>query len=102
MPNHDEELDPANFTPQHCVMIRVPELGFGPDMDAMIEFYWERDEAMCTGYLRTTTYPRDWIYFWFSDAKKAENFAVRFGAQILSPAEVSLFFIPVNRQGRSQ
>jgi hypothetical protein len=80
--NH-EELRSAIFAARHCVMISVPEFDFGRDLDAMIDFYWESGEAVCTGHLRTRTYPRDWIYFCFSDAKNAEDFAVRFGGQIL-------------------
>ena len=94
MTRNDEELRSAIFAAQYCVMFSVPELGFGRDLDAMIDFYWERDEAMCTGYLRTTEYPRDWIYFCFSDAKTAEDFAVRFDGQILSPAQVCPPAIP--------
>jgi hypothetical protein len=96
MARNDEELRSAIFAAQHCVMFSVPEFGFDRDLDAMIEFYWECDEAMCTGYLRTTTYPRDWIYFCFSDAENAKEFAVRFDGQFLSAAEVSVFFPPAN------
>jgi len=98
-----ESLSPAEvsrFLP-YCVRISVPELGFGSDMDAMIEFYWECGEELCTGYLRTRTYPRDWIYFCFTDAKNAEDFAGRFGGESLSPAEVSLF-LPLNSQWPSK
>jgi hypothetical protein len=95
MPSHDEELESAFFAALHCVRISVPELGFGSDMVAMIEFYWERGEELYTGYLRTRTYPRDWIYFCFTDAKNAEDFAGRFGGESLSPAEVSRQLGPV-------
>jgi hypothetical protein len=91
--------DPADAS--LTIWWRPTELGFGSDMDAMIEFYWECGEELCTGYLRTRTYPRDWIYFCFTDAKNAEDFAGRFGGESLSPAEVSLF-LPLNNQWSSK
>jgi hypothetical protein len=80
--NH-EELCSAICAAPHCVMMSASGIGLGCDLEAMIDFYWESSEAICTGHLRTRTYPRDWIYFCFSDAKNAEEFAVRFGGEIL-------------------
>jgi len=62
-------------------------------MDAMIESYWERGEELCTGYLGTRTYPRDWIHFCFTD-EDAEDFAGRFGGESLA-AELAVSSICV-------
>jgi hypothetical protein len=98
MARSNVELGSAISAEPHCVRISVPEHGLGSDMDAMIEFYWERGEELRTGYLRTRTNPRDWIYFCFNDPKNAEDFAGRFGGESLPPAEVRDFFLSVDRE----
>lgn len=92
MARDDNEMVSPIFAGPHCVRINVPELGFGSDLDAMIQFCWERGEELRTGYFRTTTHPRDWIYFCFSDAENAEDFARRFGGRSFSPTDVNGFF----------
>jgi hypothetical protein len=92
MTRRDDEMVSPIFAGPHCVRIDVPDLGFGSDLDAMIQFCWERSEELRTGYLGTRTNPRDWIFFCFSDAKNAQDFARRFNGKILSPVEVSVLF----------
>jgi hypothetical protein len=97
MTGDDDEMVSPIFAGSHCVGVNVPELGFGSDLDAMIQFCWEHGEELRAGYLRTRTHPRDWICFYFSDAKNAQEFTRRFNGKILPPIEVSSLFTVVRR-----
>jgi len=70
----------------HYVRLSVPELGFGSDLDAMVQFCLERGEVLRTGCIRTKADHRDWIYFCFRDPNNAKHFAKRFSGQLFMPA----------------
>ena len=86
MPCLNGEIAPTIFANPHCVRLSVPDLGFGDDLDAMVQFCWERGEELRTGYLRTRADHRDWIIFCFRDPKNAKDFATRFSGEVFVPA----------------
>lgn len=69
----------------HFVRLKVPELGFGSDMDAMVQFCLQCGEKLRTGSIRTKSDQRDWIYFCFRDPNNAKHFAGRFNGQLFIP-----------------
>ena len=56
------EIAPTIFAKLHCVRLSVPELGFGDDLDAMVQFCLERGEELRTGCFRTRADHRDWFF----------------------------------------
>jgi len=58
----------------HFVRLRVPELGFGSDLDAMVQFCLQCGEKLRTGSIRTKVDQQDWIYFCFHDPNNAKHF----------------------------
>jgi hypothetical protein len=76
----------ANVRNSHYVRLTVPELGFGSELDAMVQFFLERGEELRTGCITTKTDHRDWIYFRFHDPNNAKHFAGRFNGQLFIPA----------------
>jgi hypothetical protein len=75
----------ASLRNSHFVRLSVPELGFGSDLDAMIQFCLQRGEKLRTGCIRTKADQRDWIYFCFHDLNNAKHFAGRFNGQLFIP-----------------
>jgi len=69
----------------HFVRLRVPELGFGSDLDAMVQFCLQCGEKLRTGSIRTKADQLDWIYFCFHDPNNAKHFAGRFNGQVFIP-----------------
>ncbi len=63
--------------------MKLPELGFGKHMDAMVAFFRERNESMKTGELPKDRggAKHDWLCFCFSDPKNADDFAKEFGGE---------------------
>jgi hypothetical protein len=82
----DCETPLTDFESVYFVRIYVPELGFGEDVDEMVQFCLEHDEALCTGYIGTRIDQRDWIFFSFQDGENAKAFAARFGGLMFEPA----------------
>jgi hypothetical protein len=76
------------------VRVRLPELGFGNDLDAMIQFYWARGEELRAEYFRTRSDHRVWIYFCFRDPKNAEEFAERFSGERAVLYASGAFYFP--------
>lgn len=70
----------------HFVRLSVPELGFGNDLDAMVQCCLQCGEKLRTGCIRTKADQRDWIYFCFHDPNNAKHFARRFNGQLFTPA----------------
>ena len=62
----------------YYVRLGVPEVGFGANLDKMIQFYWERGEALNTVCSTKRTDQFDGIYFYFRRHKNAEDFAKLF------------------------
>jgi hypothetical protein len=92
MPCLNGEIAPTIFAKLHCVRLSVPELGFGDDLDAMVQFCLERGEELRTGCFRTRADHRDWIFFCFRDPQNAEDFAERFSGEVFVPAPDDCFF----------
>lgn len=65
----------------HLVRLNVPEHGFGDGLDAMIQFCFEREEELRTGWSTRVDKGDPKIYFLFRDPKNAEEFAERFGGE---------------------
>lgn len=86
------EIASTNFGKPQFVRLTVPELGFGSDLDAMVQFCQERGEELRTGCFRTRTDHRDWIYFCFPD-KNAKDFAERFSGERFVPAADEFSFL---------
>lgn len=63
MPFLNGAIAPTIFANPHCVRLSVPELGFGDDLDAMVQFCLERGEELRTGCFRTRADHRDWMFF---------------------------------------
>jgi len=78
--------DSASVTNSYFVRLSVPELGFGSDLDAMVQFCLQCGEKLRTGCIRTKADQRDWIYFCFHDPNNAKHFAERFNGQLFVPA----------------
>jgi hypothetical protein len=76
----------TSFVKPHYVRLSVPELGFGSELDAIVQFHLEREEELRTGGLRARADHRVWIIFCFRDPKNAKDFAARFGGEIFIPA----------------
>jgi hypothetical protein len=76
----------TSFAKPVCVRLSVPELGFGTELDAIVQFQLERGEELRTGCLRARADHRVWIIFCFRDPKNAKDFAARFGGEIFIPA----------------
>jgi hypothetical protein len=49
MPCLNGEIAPTIFANPHCVRLSVPELGFGDDLDATVQFCLERGQELRTG-----------------------------------------------------
>ena len=76
----------TSFVKPHYVRLSVPELGFGSELDAIVQFHLERGEELHTGGLKARADHRVWIIFCFRDPKNAKDFAARFGGEIFIPA----------------
>ena len=72
--------DSASVTNSHFVRLRVPDPGFGSDLDAMVQFYLEHGEELRIGCFRTDR--RDRILFCFRDPRNVTEFARRFSGEI--------------------
>jgi hypothetical protein len=83
----------TNFGKPQFVRLSVPELGFGHELDAIIQFHLERGEELRTGCFRKRTDQRDWIYFCFPDPRNAKDFAERFGGELFVPAGDDFSFL---------
>jgi hypothetical protein len=92
MPFLNGEIAPTIFANPHCVRLSVPELGFGDDLDAMVQFCLERGEELRTGCFRTRADHRDWMFVCFRDPQNAEDFAERFNGEVFVPAPDDFFF----------
>ena len=92
MSYRDGDTPSTNFGNSHFVRLNVPELGFGSELDAMVQFCLERDEELRTGCVRTRTDNRDWIYFCFRNLNNAKHFAGRFSGNLFVPAADDLIF----------
>lgn len=76
----------ASVRSSHFVRLKVPETGFGSELDAMVQFCLQCGEKLRTGSIRTKADQRDWIYFCFHDRNNAKDFAGRFNGQLFIPA----------------
>jgi hypothetical protein len=67
----------------HHVIMRMPELGFGKGMDAMVAFFQERRESMKTGEPPKDRggLKHDWIVFCFRESENADDFAGLFNGE---------------------
>jgi len=92
MPGLNGGGGPTNFVKPLYVRLSVPERGFGPELDAIVQFHLERGEEMRTGCLRARADHRVWIIFCFRDSKNAKDFAARFGGEPFVPAADDLSF----------
>jgi len=63
MPCLNGEIAPTIFANPHCVRLSVPELGFGDDLDATVQFCLERGQELRTGCFRRRADHRDWIFY---------------------------------------
>jgi hypothetical protein len=82
----------TSFVKPLYVRLSVPELGFGNELDAIVQFHLERGEELRPGCLRARADHRVWIIFCFRDPKNAKDFAARFGGELFVPAADDLSF----------
>jgi hypothetical protein len=75
-----------SFVKPLYVRLSVPEGGFGSELDAIVQFHLERGEELRTGGLSARADHRIWIVFCFRDPKNAQDFAARFGGELIVPA----------------
>ncbi|MBR1237671.1 hypothetical protein JQ611_37230 [Bradyrhizobium sp. AUGA SZCCT0182] len=61
----------------------MPDLDFGDDWDKMVQFYLERGEALLTGCSEAPADHGVWMFFSFHNLKNAEDFAERFGGEVI-------------------
>jgi hypothetical protein len=80
------DIASANLGNSHFVRLSVPSLGFGGDLDAMVQFCHEHGEEVRTGCISTRSDYWDWIYFCFQDPYNAKEFASRFSGECFVPA----------------
>jgi hypothetical protein len=85
MPGLNGGMVYTRFAKPLYVRLSVPELGFGNELDAIVQFHLERGEELRTGCLRTRADHRVWIVFCFRDPKNAKDFATRFSGEVFVP-----------------
>ena len=77
MPSLNGKTPSAFIVDPHFVQLSVPELGFGCELDAMVQFCLEHGEEFRIGCFREID-QRDCILFCFRDLRNATEFARRF------------------------
>ena len=82
MPNLTGKTPLAFIVDPYFVQLGVPELGFGCELDAMVEFCLEHGEEFRIGCFREID-QRDCVLFCFRDRGNATEFARRFGGEIV-------------------
>ena len=93
MPCLNGEAASAFIVNPHFVQLRVPERGFGNELDAMVQFFQERGEELRVGCFRSKPHRGDCILFCFRERRNANEFARRFGGEIfVVPSDDDLFF----------
>ncbi|MBR1266093.1 hypothetical protein JQ629_01060 [Bradyrhizobium sp. AUGA SZCCT0222] len=61
----------------------MSDLDLGDDWDKMLQFYLERDEALLVGCSEAQADHGGWMIFNFHNLKNAEDFAKRFGGEVI-------------------
>ncbi|MBR1224208.1 MULTISPECIES: hypothetical protein [unclassified Bradyrhizobium] len=61
----------------------MPDLDFGEAWDKMVQFYRERGEALLIGCSEARSDHGVWMIFNFQNLKNAEDFAERFGGEVI-------------------
>jgi hypothetical protein len=62
----------------------MSDFDFGDDLDEMVQFCLERGEALLiTGCSEARADHRVWMQFCLQDPKNAEDYAERFGGEVL-------------------
>jgi hypothetical protein len=92
MPCLTGEIPSAFIVDPVFVQLRVPERGFGTELDAMAQFFRERGEELRSGCFQSKPQGGAYILFCFRDPKNAAEFARRFDGEILVPSDDDLLF----------